>query len=246
MEEKDLTFPLILFCKHLVRQIKQWQASGDRVILFMNHNEHMTNGPLGKELGDKEGLDLREAIVQYTGKNPGATFFCGLKPINGMWISSDLDISNACMMPFGYDIGNHFAFILDIQIKSLVGVYPVKIVQLAGRKLNIQLPGCSKLYIDSLEANIVCHCLLEQLHDVHTGTFSDEEQKRRVIIIDKEGKAYMQQAEKICRKIKCCCIPFSPEAAIWIRRVQVYYSLLQCHKGKIKIPRQSEKSSTAM
>jgi hypothetical protein len=55
-----------------------------------------------------------------------------------------------------------------------------------------------------------------------------------VIIIDEEGKAYMHRAEKICRKIKCCCIPFSPEASIWIRRVQVYYSLLWYHKGKIK------------
>jgi hypothetical protein len=44
----------------------------------------------------------------------------------------------------------------------------------------------------------------------------------------------MRRAEKICRKIKCCWIPFSPEAAIWIRRVQVYYLILRYHKGKIK------------
>jgi hypothetical protein len=44
----------------------------------------------------------------------------------------------------------------------------------------------------------------------------------------------MPRAEKICRKIKCCHIPFSPEAAIWIQPVQVYYSLLRHHKGKIR------------
>jgi hypothetical protein len=44
----------------------------------------------------------------------------------------------------------------------------------------------------------------------------------------------MRDAEKICRKIKSCRIPFSPEAAIWIRRVQVYYSLLRYHKGRVK------------
>ncbi len=43
----------------------------------------------------------------------------------------------------------------------------------------------------------------------------------------------MRRAEKICRKIRCCCIPFSLEAAIWIRQVQVYYSLLRYHKRKI-------------
>jgi hypothetical protein len=44
----------------------------------------------------------------------------------------------------------------------------------------------------------------------------------------------MRQVEKICRKIECCHIPFFPEAAIWIWHVQVYYSLLQYHKGKIR------------
>jgi hypothetical protein len=44
----------------------------------------------------------------------------------------------------------------------------------------------------------------------------------------------MLHAEKICQKIKSCRIPFSPKASIWIRQVQVYYSLLRYHKGRIK------------
>jgi hypothetical protein len=85
-----------------------------------------------------------------------------------------------------------------------------------------------------LEGNIMHHRLLEQLHEAHTGGYLAAETAQWVIIIDKEGKAYMRRAEKICRKIKCCCIPFSPEAPNWIRRVQVYYLLLRYHKGKIK------------
>ncbi len=190
--------------------------------LLQDHNKHVINGLLGKALADKEGLDLWKAIIQHTGTSPGTTFIWGSKPINGLWISSDLDISNACVMPFGYGIGNHCTFILDIQIESLVGVDPVKIVWPAGRRLNSRLPGSSKSYIDSLEANIVRHRLLEQLFDVHTRTFSDKEWTRRLIIINEEGKAFMRQVEKICRKIKCCHIPFFPEVAIWIHRVQAY------------------------
>ena len=44
----------------------------------------------------------------------------------------------------------------------------------------------------------------------------------------------MRYTEKICHKIKSCRIPFSPEAAIWIRRVQVYYSFLRYHKWRVK------------
>jgi hypothetical protein len=137
-------------------------------------------------------------------------------------------------MPFGYGVGDHRAFVLDVPLESLIGIDPVKIVQPVGRQLNSRLASCCKTYIESLESNITRHCLLECLHEAHTGTYSDEMRAQKIILIDKEGKAYMRRAEKICRKIKCCRIPFSPEAAIWIRRVQVYYLILRYHKGKIK------------
>jgi hypothetical protein len=44
----------------------------------------------------------------------------------------------------------------------------------------------------------------------------------------------MRHAEKVCRKIKNCRIPYSPEAAIWIWRAQVYYLIILWHKGKIR------------
>ena len=40
--------------------------------------------------------------------------------------------------------------------------------------------------------------------------------------------------EKVCRKIECRRIPYLPEASIWIRCAQVYYSLLKYHKGIVK------------
>ncbi len=200
----------------------------------MDHNEHTIKGALGIVLADKDGLDMREAVVQHTGAHPEATLFRGSKPIDGFWVTNDLDVSNASVMPFGYGVGNHRAYIVDIPIKLLVGINPVKIVCPAGRRLNSILPGCSKVYINSLESNIIRHRLLKRLHEAHTGAYSNLERARRVIMINEEGKTYMRHAEKICRKIKCCRIPISPEATIWIRRVQVYQLLLRYHKGRIK------------
>jgi hypothetical protein len=202
--------------------------------LFMDHNEHVYNGPLGKALGDRDGLNLQEVILTHTGAPTGATFFRSLQPINGLWTSDDLDISNACVMPFGYGVGDHRAFILDIPLQSLVSMNPVHIVRPASCRLNSCLPGSNKAYVRSLEKNIVQHRLIERLQEAHMGNYSAAEPARRVIVIDKEGKAYMRHAEKICRKIKSCWILFPPEALIWIRWVQVYYSLLRYHKGRVK------------
>ena len=234
MKKQDLTCPRTLFRRHLTAALEKWRAAGERLVLFMDHNEHVYDGTLGKMLGDREGLNLREVILDKTGVQTGATFFRGSQPIDGLWASSDLVISNACVMPFGYGVGDHRAFILDIPLESLIGINPVRIVRPASRRLNSRIPGCGKAYIKSLEGNIIRHRLIERLHEAHTGEYTAEERARRVIIIDEEGKTYMRHAEKICRKIKSCRIPFSPEAAIWIRRVQVYYSLLRYHKGRVK------------
>ena len=94
-------------------------------------------------------------------------------------------------MQFGYSIGNHCTFIFDMPLESLVGVDPMKIVCPAGQQLNSKLPGCSKSYIASFERNITWHQLLERVHKAHTREYSAEEWARRVVSIDKEGKAYM-------------------------------------------------------
>jgi hypothetical protein len=234
LRKQDLTCPRLLFRRHLTAAIAKWRAAGERIVLFMDHNEHVYDGMLGKALSDREGLNLREVILETTDVQTGATFFRGSHPIDGLWASADLDISNACVMPFGYGVGDHRAFILDIPLESLVGINPMRISRQASRRLNSRIPGCGKAYIESLENNIIQHRLIERLHEAHTGDYTAEERARMVTTIDKEGKTYMRHAEKICRKIKSCRIPFSPEAAIWIRRVQVYYSLLRYHKGRVK------------
>jgi hypothetical protein len=74
-KKKNLTCPLILFCRHLIKLIKQWHVAGDRIVLFMDHNKHTIDGHLGKALADKDSPDLSKAIKLHTGASPGATFF---------------------------------------------------------------------------------------------------------------------------------------------------------------------------
>jgi hypothetical protein len=151
----------------------------ERIILFMDHNEHVYDSTIGKTLSNKEGLNLYEVILHHTGERTGATFFRSSKSIDGLWASSDLEISNACVMPFNYGVCNHQAFIVDIPLESLVRENPIKIVRPAGRKLNSQLPRHGNKYIKSLEKNIIQHHLFEGLHKAHTGDFTLEERARK-------------------------------------------------------------------
>jgi hypothetical protein len=156
-KKNDLTCPNKLFRQHFVSQLTQWRSDGERIILFMDHNKHTYNGPLGRVLANTDGLELQEAVLRHTGRRTGATFFWGSKPINGLWVTSDVDIANTCVMPFGYGIGDHWMFVLNITMESLVGKTPTKVVCPASRRLNSRVPGCGEAYNKSLEHNIVQH-----------------------------------------------------------------------------------------
>jgi hypothetical protein len=121
-----------------------------------------------------------------------------------------------------------------ITLKSLIGKRLTKIVCPASRRLNSKISHCIDAYNKSLEDNIVRHRLIKKLHEVHVSNLMQQEKTMRVGSIDKAGKEYMKHAKKVCRKIKCCWIPFSLEASIWIRHAQIYYSLLKLHKEKIR------------
>ncbi len=69
--------------------------------------------------------------------------------------------------------------------------------------------------------------------EAHVKSKSRKSLAKRMNRLDKELGEYMRYAEKKCRKIKSGRIPFSPEAAMWIRRMQDYRLLLKYHAGRI-------------
>ena len=75
VRRKDITCPRTLFRQHLTAAITKWRAAGERIVLFMDHNEHAYDGMLGRALSDREGLNLREVILDTTGERTGATYF---------------------------------------------------------------------------------------------------------------------------------------------------------------------------
>ena len=91
LRKQDLMCPQTLFRRHLTAAIAKWRAAGERIVLFMDHNEHVYDGMIGKALSDREGLNLREVILDITGVQTGATFSGGRTPstVNGLrwtWI----------------------------------------------------------------------------------------------------------------------------------------------------------------
>ncbi len=63
---------------------------------------------------------------------------------------------------------------------------------------------------------------------------SKEDTQRRINQVDEEGIQYMTHAECKCRWLKSSRICFSPESVLWIKREQIYCSLIEYKLGQNK------------
>ncbi len=113
------------------------------MILFVDHNEHTYDGPLGRALADTEGLRLQEAVLCHTGKRTGATFFRGSKPVDGLWVSSDIEIANVCVMPFGYgissELGLHFGhYIVGCKSDIVVHYHTARVLVVLAHAIQLE------------------------------------------------------------------------------------------------------------
>ena len=135
---------------HTLKMI-YWRSSGSGENKCMDVNEDIYRKSIGKALNMSEDLQMIEAVGNYTGKKISATFFRGTNPIDRVWVTSDVVIIGACVMPSGYGIGDHRLFVFDFLTSSLIGHDPLKIVRAAARFLNTNIPSSKLYYINRLE-----------------------------------------------------------------------------------------------
>lgn len=234
LREKDDTCPRTRFREDLVAQLKKWREEGDRLVVCMDANENIYKKSIGKTLTDMTGLAMREVVGDFTGKRIGATYFRGSTPIDAIWATPDVEIVGACVMPCGFGVGDHRLFIVDIRTDSIVGVKPPRVIRAAARRLNTKIPRVMEKYVDLLEKELVNHRVPQRIRAAAQSSIHSAVVKERTDVIDEENGQYMRSCEKRCRRIKSGRIPFSDKSAVWIRRRQVYHSLLQFHRGKIR------------
>ncbi len=235
-QEKEVACPRAKFREDLVVQLKKWRAEGDRIVVCMDANEDIYRKLMGKALTDQEGLNMSVVVGDFTGKKLGATFFRETKPIDGIWATKDIMITHACVMPVGYGVGDHPLFVIDMLEEFLIGQAPFRVIRGESRRLNTKVSGVAMAnYMQRLEGSLQRHKILERMQEIHRKYKKPGRRLRRALAkLDKETKQLMINAEKNCRKIKSGRIPFSPEAAIWIRLMQVYKLLLRYHQGRIR------------
>ena len=131
---------------------------------------------------------MKEVVGEFTGQQLGATFFRGTELIDGIWATSDVVVTNNCVMPAGYGVGDHRLFIIDFLTSLLIGASLPRIVRVAARRLNTKIPGTAGKYSDKVEQQTLQHRVIERVGNAHETSLTKEEVKRKCNEIDVEVK----------------------------------------------------------
>jgi hypothetical protein len=166
------------------------------LILCLDANKNIYRGELGRRLTDLDGLGMKEVVGEFTGRQLRATYFRGSEPIDGVWATGDITVTNACVMPVGFGVGDHRMFVIDLATPTLVGSGTTTVVRPAVRRLNTKIHGCADRYNESLRQNILRHRLLERMVALASSGASKPELVQTLNKLDQEGEACMKHAEK--------------------------------------------------
>ena len=210
-----LTCPRQVLLQDLRALLISWRQAGDRIIVFLDANEDMTSGPFFHN-----GLHMKEAVFS---KYPDprwretATFQSGDRsgrfPIDGCFITPDLNPDAATWLAVSGCPGDHRFLIMDICMEALVGENLFRVVRPSARRLSCTIPKAQEQYSRLLSTFFHSHKLLASLHQLYQmrqGDFTAE-QLARLEGLDMLRSQGMLYAKKRCRKLAMGSIDFSPE-----------------------------------
>ena len=118
-------------------------------------------------------------------------------------------------------------FVANFLTSSLVGSTSPLIARAGAHQLNTKIGGVAERYTQKVDNNIVRHRVIERIGRTHEMSKTKQQCKAKLDCTNKETKDQMKASEQRCRQIKSRCIPFLPESSRWIRRAQVYRSILR-------------------
>ncbi len=126
--------PLELFDKDLTKQLSKWCVAEEIMVLLMDVNKHPMEGKFSRKLAEMN-LDMHEFSHKCWGPTQPYTHINGTQPIDGGYISSEIEVLNLAMLNFTDSPGNHRLLILDVSTRSLLGKFWHKVCRLVSRRI---------------------------------------------------------------------------------------------------------------
>ena len=212
--------PSRLFIIDFVAQLQAWQRQGNRLLIFIDMNEHILRGHLAKYML-KMGL-MEATHTRWGTTNEPHTYFQGTEPIDGVWHSQSLEVVFTMQLSFHEGVGDHRTALVDVTTSSAIGKQEFKVVHPAARRLCSGNTRARDKYLSYLEHQMATHRMPERLQECEREVTSypvTDTIRERMQRLDTQLVEIQRGSEKQCRQIYRGTIPFSePVRTICIRK----------------------------
>jgi hypothetical protein len=138
------------------------RQQGDRLLIFMDMNKHILNGPLAKRM---LGMGLEEATHQHWGDTKPHTYVGGKEPIDAVFHTPDLEVTSTLKLSFHESVGDHRTVLVDISTWSAIGKQEFQVVHSHARRLNSKNNRARLKYLCHLEAQMATHKMTHHLEE---------------------------------------------------------------------------------
>lgn len=228
------TSPYSLFVNDLLAALRCWRSAGDRIILFIDSNEHILLGPLARKLTH---ASIRLVEISHSfwprGTEPN-TYFRGSQPIDGIYVSPDIEATSLLSLSFHEGVGDHRTTIVDFTTASMIGHYQGHVVRPTSRRLTTKQPSSVHNYNTSLLSLLVSHRVPERLQAVMDdnlhGTPEGSTHAQAETLFE-EIRQLRIGSEHTCRRILKPHSPFSLPIKYWYDRIHTFRNLIRLREG---------------
>lgn len=202
--------PIRRFWLDLGEQILDWHSRGEQLIIGGDWNEDVQK-PVFMEWMNTVGL--KDAVTSiHEGRAP-ATYQRGKDPIDGIFVSQDMNIARAGYLGFGDVPGDHRGIWVDIPNTEILGYNMNDIEPPKARRLKLDDPRVVRRYLEILDELFRKEGVYQRVKKLHKMTEDDEELDTIRAEYDKVDKIRydcMRNAERRCRKLKYGGVLWSP------------------------------------
>lgn len=225
--------PRTIFFEDILHFIASCRANNEEVILFIDANEHIYNGRLGKALSGEE-FNMKEQFFTVTGKHAPASHADGSRPITGLFATAGIQFLNIFQSAHKSGIGDHRYTVYDVDATSVLGV-PLRHVQRpATRLLRMEVERNVERFNKCLEQLVDQHRMFRKLSAIHdlSKVAPEVTVKTAFNKWDQQLEEFIHCSEKKgCGKVFSGAFDSSPIFSFWLRRVRLWRKVKQ-HKLK--------------
>ena len=220
--------PYELFLGDLCSRLCNWRSDGDRILLFIDSNEDVINGRLGRSLIECPADLVERSHLFWPPGEPPNTYVLGSLPIDGIYSTPDIDITNILSLPFVESVGNHRTMITEITTLSALGQLHGNVVRPTTRRLTTKQSSSVKAYTAEVIAQCDIHNIWARTDALLLSTTSEGFPPTEGTIHSIQALHNQMDEIRICTERRCHRIlkpvsSFSPPIQFWYDKIHASF-----------------------